>query len=152
MNYYFNNGNFAEIPNTMIKITYHGHSAFEIKTEKNNIFIDPFLNGNKHAKIKPADVKADYIILTHAHGDHFGDALEIAEKNNATIIAVSELAEYLLGKGYKAHDMHIGGSYNFPFGRLKFTIAHHGSATDEGQYMGNPAGILITSVILLVKS
>ncbi len=130
----------------MIKITYHGHSAFEIKTGKHNIIIDPFLDGNKHAKIKPSDVKADYIVLTHAHGDHIGDTFEIAQKNNATIIAVFELAEFVSGKGYKQHGMHIGGGYNFPFGRVKFTIAHHGSAFEEGgQYMGEPAGVLISA-------
>jgi L-ascorbate metabolism protein UlaG (beta-lactamase superfamily) len=129
----------------MIKITYHGHSAFEIKSDKHNIVIDPFLNGNKNAKVKPSDIKCDFIVLSHAHGDHLGDAFEIAKKNDATIIAVNELADYAAGKGFKAHNMHIGGGYNFPFGRLKFTIAHHGSATNEGMYMGSPAGILITS-------
>src|SRR4030095_2690116 len=130
-----------------MKITYHGHSAFEIKADKYNIIIDPFLNGNKHAKIKPSDVKADYIVLTHAHGDHLGDTFEIAKKNNATIIAVFELAEYLSAQDYNAHGMHIGGGHNFPFGRLKFTIAHHGSVLEEagGQYMGQPAGALITA-------
>ncbi|HEY3250416.1 MAG TPA: metal-dependent hydrolase, partial [Ignavibacteria bacterium] len=110
-----------------------------------NIIIDPFLNGNKHAKIKSSDVKAEYIVLTHAHGDHLGDTFEIAKNNNATIIAVNELANYAAEKGCKAHNMHIGGGFNFPFGRLKFTIAHHGSSSPEGQYMGEPAGVLITA-------
>ena len=129
----------------MIKITYHGHSAFEIKSDKYNIVIDPFLNGNKHAKIKPSDVKCDYIVLSHGHGDHIGDAFEIAKKTGATILAVNELANYAAENGCKAHNMHIGGGYNFPFGRLKFTIAHHGSSSPDGKYMGEPAGILITS-------
>jgi len=130
---------------TMVKLTYHGHSVFEIKTAEHNIIIDPFLNGNKHAKIKPSQVKADFIVLTHAHGDHIGDTFEIAKKNDATIIAVFELAEYAIKKGFKAHNMHIGGAYNFPFGKLKFTIAHHGSSTDEGEYMGEPAGVVIST-------
>ncbi|HJY62771.1 MAG TPA: metal-dependent hydrolase [Ignavibacteria bacterium] len=128
-----------------MKITYHGHSAFEIKSDKYNIVIDPFLNGNKHAKIKPSDVKCDYIVLSHGHGDHIGDAFEIAKKTGATILAVNELANYAAENGCKAHNMHIGGGYNFPFGRLKFTIAHHGSSSPDGKYMGEPAGILITS-------
>ena len=127
----------------MVKITYHGHSAFELKAGNHNIIIDPFINGNKHAKVKSADIKADYIVLTHAHGDHLGDTLEIAKNNNATVIAVNELADYLDGKGLKVHDMHIGGGIQFPFGRLKFTIAHHGSSTNEGLYMGEPAGVVI---------
>ncbi len=128
----------------MAKLTYHGHSAFEIKTGKHNIIIDPFLNGNKHAKIKPEQIKCDYIVLTHAHGDHLGDTFEIAKNNDATIIAVNELADYAAGKGFKAHNMHIGGGFNFPFGRVKFTIAHHGSSTDEGAYMGEPAGVVLS--------
>ncbi len=128
----------------MIKLTYHGHSVFEIKTEKHSLVIDPFFNGNCHAKIKPSDVKADYIILTHAHGDHLGDAFEIAKKNDATVIAVNELANYVSENGCKAHNMHIGGGYNFPFGRVKFTIAHHGSSSPDGRYMGEPAGVVLS--------
>ena len=88
----------------MVKLTYHGHSVFEIKTEEHSLIIDPFLNGNSNAKIKPKDVKADYIILTHAHGDHLGDAFEIAKNNNATIIAVNELANYAAENGCKDHN------------------------------------------------
>jgi L-ascorbate metabolism protein UlaG (beta-lactamase superfamily) len=129
----------------MVKITYHGHSAFEIKSDKCNILIDPFITGNKHAKVKPGDLKADYIILTHGHGDHLGDALEIAKKSNAPIICVFELADYVAAKGLKAHHMHIGGGYNFPFGRVKYTIAHHSSSTPDGVYAGNPAGVVIST-------
>jgi L-ascorbate metabolism protein UlaG (beta-lactamase superfamily) len=128
----------------MIKLTYHGHSVFEIKTNGYNLVIDPFFNGNANTKVKPDDVKADYIILTHGHSDHIGDAFEIAKKNDATIIAVNELANYAAEKKLKAHNMHIGGGFNFPFGRLKFTIAHHGSSTPEGRYMGEPAGVVLT--------
>ncbi len=128
----------------MVKLTYHGHSVFEIKTEQHSLIIDPFLSGNTNAKIKPSQVKADYIILTHAHGDHLGDAFEIAKNNNATIIAVNELANYASEQGCKAHNMHIGGGHNFPFGRIKFTIAHHGSSSPDGRYMGEPAGVVIS--------
>lgn len=128
----------------MVKLTYHGHAVFEITYEKHSIIIDPFLNGNPLAKIKPEDVKAGYIILTHAHGDHLGDAIEIAKKNNALVIAVNELANYAAEKKCKAHNMHIGGCYDFPFGKVKFTIAHHGSSTPDGRYMGEPAGVVVT--------
>jgi len=112
---------------------------------KYNIIIDPFLTGNPQANIKPEDVKVDFILLTHGHGDHMGDAIPIAKKNNATIIAPNELAVYVSQKGAKAHNMHIGGAHNFPFGRVKLTIAHHGSAAgDEMKYTGEPCGFLIT--------
>src|SRR5437867_1854693 len=127
----------------MVKLIYHGHAAFEIKNDKHSIIIDPFLNGNKHAKIKPSEIKTDYIVLTHAHGDHLGDAFEIAKKNNAMIIAVNELANYASENKCKAHNMHIGGGYNFPFGTVKFTIAHHGSSSPDGRYMGEPAGVVV---------
>jgi L-ascorbate metabolism protein UlaG (beta-lactamase superfamily) len=126
----------------MVKLTYHGHSVFEIKTAQHNIIIDPFINGNKHTKIKPADIKADYIILTHGHGDHFGDTLEIAKKKDSTVIAINELADYVASKQFKAHGIGIGGKFNFPFGTVKLTIAHHSSSYD-GMYMGEPAGVIV---------
>lgn len=127
----------------MTKLTYFGHSAFLIEHNNNKILIDPFITGNPLAPVKADDLSADFIVLSHAHGDHFGDTLEIAKRCNSTVIAVNELANYVASKGAKAHNMHIGGSYEFPFGKVKFTIAHHGSSSNEGEYMGEPAGILL---------
>ena len=129
-----------------MKLKYFSHSAFQLTTEDGNvILIDPFLTGNPTATIKADDVNADFIILTHAHGDHIGDAFEIAERCDSLIIAVNELANYAIDKGLKAHNMHIGGSYNFDFGMVKFTIAHHGSQTPDGNYGGEPAGVIVTA-------
>jgi len=129
-----------------MKITYLSHSCFFLETGAHRIIIDPFLTGNPLAKTKAEDVECDFILLTHGHGDHFGDALDIAKRNDATIIATFELACYCGAKGAKVHPMHIGGSAAFPFGRVKFTIAHHSSSIEaNGQivYLGNPAGALI---------
>jgi L-ascorbate metabolism protein UlaG (beta-lactamase superfamily) len=127
-----------------MKLKYFSHSAFQLTTDDGiKILIDPFLDGNPTSPVKSKDVHADYIILSHAHGDHLGDTFKIATKNTL-IICVNELANYCISKGFNAHDMHIGGGYNFPFGRVKFTIAHHGSKTPEGEYAGEPAGIIIT--------
>ncbi len=126
----------------MLNITYHGHAAFEIKAGNHTVLIDPFFTGNRYANVKANDVKTDFIILTHAHEDHFGDTLEIAKNNNAQVIAVHELAEYLTSKGCNAHNMGIGGQHEFPFGKVKFTIAHH-SSSYGGAYMGEAAGVIL---------
>ena len=128
----------------MPKLTYLGHSAFQVEGSKGRIVIDPFLTGNPLAKVGPADIKVDFVLLTHGHGDHLGDALEIAKADNATIIAPFELANYCAERGAEIHPMHIGGAHAFPFGRVKLTIAHHGSAAPDGTYTGNPCGFLVT--------
>jgi L-ascorbate metabolism protein UlaG (beta-lactamase superfamily) len=128
-----------------MKLRYFSHSSFQITTSANiKILIDPFLDGNPTSPVKADDVEADYIILTHAHGDHIGDAFSIAKRCGSTFISVNELAEYCKSNGFNAHNMHIGGGYNFEFGRVKFTIAHHGSMTPDNKYAGEPAGVLIT--------
>ncbi|MCE5305718.1 metal-dependent hydrolase [bacterium] len=128
----------------MLKIQYLGHSAFIFDDGKYRVIIDPFITGNPLAPIKWEDVNAQFIILTHAHSDHFGDTLAIAKKNDATVIAVNELSTYVAKKGAKSHFMHIGGSWMFPFGKVKFTQAFHGSSLDNNEYMGEPAGVLLT--------
>ena len=128
-----------------MKLRYFSHSAFQITTNSGKILlIDPFLDHNPTSPVKSEEVVADYIVLSHGHGDHIGDSFKIADRTNPTFIAVNELANYCAGKGYKAHNMHIGGAHNFDFGRVKFTIAHHGSMTPDGTYGGEPAGILLT--------
>ena len=128
-----------------MKLRYLSHSGFQITTSGGKIIlIDPFLTGNPNAPVKASELKADYIILTHAHSDHIGDSFDIAKRSNSTFICVNELANYCNSKGFNAHNMHIGGGYNFDFGRLKFTIAHHGSKTPDNQYAGNPAGVVLT--------
>jgi len=128
----------------MVEVTYLSHSAFIINDGIHSLVVDPFLEGNPMATINYKQVKAEYIILTHAHGDHFGDTPDIATNNDATVIAVNELARHCGTLGLKNHPMHIGGAFHFPFGRIKFTQALHGSSTSTGKYMGDPAGVLIT--------
>ncbi len=127
----------------MGKIIFHGHSFLEIHTGKQIILIDPFVSGNPKCDVKAEDLKCDYIILSHGHGDHFGDCISLAEKNNATIIATAELADYV-GEKVKSHGMNLGGGYNFDFGRVKLTLAHHSSSTPDGKYAGDPAGIILS--------
>jgi L-ascorbate metabolism protein UlaG (beta-lactamase superfamily) len=128
-----------------MKLTYFGHSAFQIITKDNtSILIDPFLDGNPHCNIKSENIYADYIIVTHGHGDHLGDTFKIASKSNSLVIATNELANYCANKGCKVHNMHIGGAHNFDFGKVKFTLALHGSETPDGQNLGLASGIILT--------
>jgi len=127
-----------------MKLRYFSHSAFQITTEVGTrILMDPFLDSNPTSPVKAADVEAEYIVLTHAHGDHLGDSFSIAKRSGSLFICVNELANYCKSKGYKAHNMHIGGGFDFDFGRVKFTIAHHGSMTPDNTYAGEPAGVII---------
>lgn len=129
-----------------MKLRYFGHSACGITLDSGlRILIDPFLTGNSVSPVKGSEVEAEYIILTHAHGDHVGDTIEIAKRCNSTVICNFELGNILAEEGLKVHQMHIGGAYNFEFGRLKFTIAHHGSAYVDGRYGGVPAGIILVA-------
>lgn len=128
----------------MLKLTYISHSAFILSDGKHTIAIDPFITGNPTATIKASDVKPNFIVVSHAHGDHLGDTVELAKANNSTIICVNELALLLKKKGLKSHPLHIGGEFPFPFGSVKLTIAQHGSMDDDGNYAGAPCGAIIT--------
>lgn len=125
-------------------IKFYGHSFVQIDSGKHSVIIDPFITGNPSAKIKPSDIRCEYIVLTHGHGDHYGDTVEIANKNNATVIATFELANHLEIKGVRfVRTLNIGGSYRFDTGRIKLTIAHHSSSAPDGTYTGEAAGVLL---------
>jgi L-ascorbate metabolism protein UlaG (beta-lactamase superfamily) len=126
-----------------MKITYHGHSFVQFENEKFSILIDPFIVGNTRCKAKIRDVKCDYIILTHGHGDHTSNAIELAKNNNAEILGTLEIAQYAQKFGVENHELNVGGGFNFPFGRLKLTIAHHSSSFPDGSYAGEPTGVLL---------
>lgn len=128
----------------MPKLTYLGHSAFLVEGGGSRLVIDPFLNDNPVAAVSADQVDVDWVLLTHGHGDHIGDGIEIASRCKATVVAPFELANYCAARGCDVHPMHIGGAFDFPFGRVKLTIAHHGSSTPDGTYTGNPCGFLIT--------
>src|SRR5690625_4545242 len=129
-----------------MKLTYLGHSCIFIESGEHRIIIDPFLTGNETASAKASGIKCDFILLTNGHDDHIGDTADIARANDATIVGNFEISEYFAAQGLKVHGMNPGGAHDFPFGRVKMTIAHHSSSlgTENGRiYMGNPAGLLI---------
>jgi L-ascorbate metabolism protein UlaG (beta-lactamase superfamily) len=129
-----------------MKLTYLGHSCFLVETATARLIIDPFLTGNPLAAAKADAIKVDYILCSHGHEDHTGDALSISKRCGAPIIANYEIAEYFGAQGAKSHGLNPGGAFNFPFGRVKLTIAHHSSSVNAGLnpiYLGNPCGIIV---------
>ena len=131
----------------MAKLTFLGHACWLIEGSSGKVIIDPFLTGNPQAAAKPEDIVVDAVLVTHGHGDHLGDAVDIARRCNAVVVAPFELANFCASKGANIHPMHIGGSKEFPFGWVKLVPAAHGSAyvSDDSNvvYTGNPCGFLL---------
>ena len=132
----------------MAKLKYLGHATFYLEGEGLKALIDPFLTGNPWGIASSDDFNdLNYIFVTHAHGDHLGDAIEIAKRTGATIVSIFEVCQYCSLKGVKnIHAMHIGGTYNFPFGRVKLVPAAHGSSVIENDQvitLGSPCGIIV---------
>ena len=118
-------------------IRFLGHSAFEVEVDGKRIYIDPWL-GNPDSPLKVSDVdRADIVVVTHFHGDHAGDAEEIAKKTGAKIVAVYEIASYYEKKGLKAVGMNIGGPADVDGVKILFTPAAHSSE------IGVPTGVII---------
>jgi L-ascorbate metabolism protein UlaG (beta-lactamase superfamily) len=130
----------------MTTITWLGHASLAIQSGNYHILVDPFISGNPAAPVKEEELKADFILVSHGHGDHVGDTVSIAKRNNALVISNFEIANWLGNQGVRTHPQHIGGGFNHPFGYLKLTQALHGSALPDGSYGGNPAGFLITTL------
>ena len=127
-----------------MKITFYGHASLGIEVGGKNIIVDPYISPNpKASHIDINDLKADYILLTHAHGDHIADVEAIAKNTNATIVSNAEIAGYFANKGFETHPMNHGGSWNFDFGKVKFVNAIHSSSFPDGSYGGNPGGFVI---------
>ncbi|MBI9045755.1 MAG: metal-dependent hydrolase [Anaerolineaceae bacterium] len=126
-------------------LTLFGHATLGFETEGYKILIDPFFNGNPLCTQSANEVEADFILVTHGHGDHLGDTIEIARRTGATVISVAEIIRWLSAKEIKGHAQHLGGGFQHPFGYLKLTLALHGSALPDGSYGGNPCGFLLTT-------
>ncbi len=127
-----------------MKLRYFSHSSFLITLDEGcKILIDPFLNDNPTSPVTASQVDADYILLSHGHGDHLGDTLSIAKRCDSLCICENELATYISNKGVRSHNMHIGGSYHFDFGKIKLTQALHSSVTPDNKCTGSATGILI---------
>jgi len=127
-----------------MKITFLGHASLSIELSGINIIIDPFITGNSLAKnIDINSLKADYILITHAHQDHILDVESIAKRTGAKVISNYEIVTHYGNIGIDGHPMNHGGSWQFDFGRLTYTNAVHTSSFPDGSYGGQPGGFII---------
>lgn len=128
-----------------LKLTWYGHGSFRVDVDDYKLLVDPFYTDNPAASISADQAEADFILISHGHGDHTGDAVEVAKRTGAKIISNFEIANWFEAQGLDAHPQHLGGGFHHPFGYLKLTLALHGSALPDGSYGGSPAGFLLTT-------
>ncbi|TPV32391.1 metal-dependent hydrolase [Paucihalobacter ruber] len=127
-----------------MKITFYGHASLGIQIGETHLIVDPFISANERAShIHINSLKADYILLTHAHQDHILDAEAIAKNTGAKIISNFEIVSHYQSKGIEGHPMNHGGSWEFEFGKLKYVNAVHTSSFPDGTYGGQPGGFII---------
>ncbi len=128
------------------KVTWLGHGSWAIEIDGYKGVLDPFLSGNPAASTDAGSVEADFILVTHGHGDHVSDVVPIAQRTGALVVCNADIAGWFRDKGVSnIHTQHLGGGYQHDFGHVKFTIAHHGSGLPDGSYGGNPAGMILTA-------
>src|SRR4051812_37428517 len=126
------------------RVRWLGHACLLVESDGQRVLIDPFLTGNPAAAVTADEVEADFILVSHGHADHVGDAVAIAKRTGATVVANYEISGWLEKQGVKkVHGQQHGGGHDFPFGRVKLTLAFHGSALPDGSYGGNPCGFLL---------
>ena len=131
----------------MTAITYYGHSTFLVEIDNKKILFDPYITPNELAEgVDVQSIVADYILISHGHSDHVADVEEIANKNDATLVANFEVASWFQEKGVKnVHPMNHGGSKVFDFGKVKYVNAVHSSTLPDGSPGGNPGGFVVQS-------
>jgi len=129
-----------------MKVTYLGHAALAIQIKNIHILVDPFISANPLVKdIDIKKLKADYILLTHAHQDHVLDVEAIAKRTKAKIVSNFEIVTHYQNLGFDGHPMNLGGSWQFDFGKLHSVNAIHTSSFPDGSYGGQPGGFVIES-------
>jgi L-ascorbate metabolism protein UlaG (beta-lactamase superfamily) len=125
-----------------VDVRWLGHAAFELTAGGTTVVVDPFLTGNPVAAVEPGELDPDVILLTHGHGDHLGDTVDIAKRANAPVLAIKELADEIGGQGVEVFDPNLGGTVTFDWGWVKLTPAWHTAVSPSGT-PHTPAGLLI---------
>lgn len=130
-----------------MNFTFYGQSCFSLEIGGKHILFDPFITGNPLAKdIDVNTIQADYILVSHGHGDHVADLITIAKRTGATVVSAFEITEWCGKQGVQnVHPLNLGGQWKFDFGTVKYVTAIHSSVLPDGTYGGNPGGFLITT-------
>lgn len=127
-----------------MKITFYGHASLGIEINDVHIIVDPFISQNPNASsIDIEELKADYILVTHAHQDHILDVEAIAKRTGAVVVSNFEIATHFDNLGIENHPMNHGGQWDFEFGNVKYVNAIHTSSFPDGSYGGQPGGFVI---------
>lgn len=130
-----------------MKLTYFGHSCFQIESEGVKVLFDPFIEGNPLASgIKVDDIETDFILVSHGHGDHVSDVEKVYAQTGAQLISTFEVVNWFQQKGIEnSHPMNHGGKISLDFGTAKMVNAVHSSSMPDGSYGGHPAGFVISA-------
>ncbi len=129
-----------------IKIQWLAHSAFMLDVDGHAVLIDPFVSGNPLATVEASSLKPEVILLSHAHGDHLGDTVDIAKANNAQVVTNFEISEWLPNQGVEnVAGLNPGGTIDLGYMTVKCTRAYHSSSFPDGSYGGVPMGFIITA-------
>lgn len=119
-----------------MKLRFLGHACFLLEEKGTVLVFDPYLTNNPAATEKAENIRANYVLVSHAHSDHLGDAVEMAKRNNSLIITTAEVARKCASEGAQSHAMHIGGKRAFDFGMVRITPAFHGAGVEGGHACG----------------
>ena len=130
-----------------MKLTYFGHSCFLVESAATRMLFDPFITPNPLASsIEVAKIPADVILVSHGHGDHLADCVEIAKRTQAPVVAAYEVAEWLLKQGAPSVlAMNLGGTVKIPGGTAKMVVAIHSATLPDGSSGGNPGGYVVST-------